>query len=652
MMRRLLATLAVSLFFVAPASAGPFDVAAAAYARGDYATALPLFRSLADQGNTLAQNNLGIMYHEGQGVSQNYAEAAKWYRLAADQGNTLAQNNLGIMYHEGRGVPRNDAGALRWSRLAADKGYAQAQYNLGFMSRGRGGAQNYVEAAKWFRLAANQGDVQGQVALAAAYGLGQGVARDSVNAYMWLSLAAAQGDKVAASVLSTVAQSMTVAQIAAAQKLARNWRPTTTVSQAAAQPRPLSDKEFGLSDEDIGLDTVVEQRQKPEVEGPATGANAEGNIFDQFDDPPDKNSAAKSQIPAWDDLPASDSEGSNATNAKTQWRFTSPASMERFFLFGVALIIPISIWLILRLLNEPQGAAVAETAQGGPYSRLGKIRAAFGLHRRALEGIGGGLAGIAFFAALVCFVALWIMGLAWVSENVASYVYAVSQIAVMACVFILTPLALFGATRRISAYGFFLSSVLFGLATWILGFLVTLDYWGGFGVFVGIVMLGVGVVPMGILAAALHADWPNVGQIGLCLVITFGARMSAVVLTTKIDRDEATQPGAERAAKTPVAAVGEHYSALIRSVAKIIHQDNRRLVVKLEPKYFFAFGAILAIAGLLLLDHWMMRWGFWANIMVGTTFGIPYRYVLLCALGSISWGVYRHAANGEDLKAL
>jgi uncharacterized protein len=502
MIRRLIATLTVSLFLVAiaeAAAAGPFDVAAAAYARGDYATALPLFRSLADQGNTLAQNNLAIMYHEGQGV------------------------------------PRNDAEALRWSRLAADKGYAQAQYNLGIMSRGHGGAQNYVEAAKWFRLAANQGDVQGQVALAAAYGLGQGVARDSVNAYMWLSLATAQGDKVAASVLSTVAQSMTVTQIAAAQKLARDWRPT--VSQAAAQPRPLSDKEFGLSDENMGLDTVVEQRQKPEVEAPATGAGkAAGNFFDQFD-AANKNSASKSQFPAWDDLPASDSEGYDTTKAKFQWRFTS---LPRIGLIGVPLVI--AIWLISRLLNEPRRVVVPETDQGGPYSRVGKIRAALSLHGRAIEGVLGPLTATVFFAALLCLVTLWIMGLAWVSENVASYVYAISQITVVVCLFIITPLAFFSATRRISKNGFFISSVVFGLATWIFGFLVTLHYWGGFGVFAGIVMLGVGVVPMGMLAAASNADWPSVGQLGLCLVITFGARMVSVVLATKIDRDEAAQP--------------------------------------------------------------------------------------------------------------
>ena len=41
---------------------------------------------LAEQGNAEAQNNLGLMYHIGQGVRQDYAEALRWFRQAADQG--------------------------------------------------------------------------------------------------------------------------------------------------------------------------------------------------------------------------------------------------------------------------------------------------------------------------------------------------------------------------------------------------------------------------------------------------------------------------------------------------------------------------------------------------------------------------------------
>ena len=65
-----------------PAVAGPFEDGADAYRAGDYATALRLWRPLADAGNANAQFRLGYMYHDGQGVPQDYAAAAAWYRPA------------------------------------------------------------------------------------------------------------------------------------------------------------------------------------------------------------------------------------------------------------------------------------------------------------------------------------------------------------------------------------------------------------------------------------------------------------------------------------------------------------------------------------------------------------------------------------------
>jgi hypothetical protein len=52
----------------------------------------------SDKGNTMAQNNLGVMYNNGKGVKKDYKEAFRLYKLSADQGNEYAQVNLGYMY--------------------------------------------------------------------------------------------------------------------------------------------------------------------------------------------------------------------------------------------------------------------------------------------------------------------------------------------------------------------------------------------------------------------------------------------------------------------------------------------------------------------------------------------------------------------------
>ena len=168
--------------------------AVTALSSGDYATALKTLRPLAAQGQPDAQYNLGVMYREGHGVPQDYGEALKWLRLAAVQGHVEAQANLGVMYAMGLGVP-----------------------------------QDYTEAVKWYRLAAEQGDPGAQHNLGAMYFHGCGVPQNDVRSYMWYNLAAANstGDlqKLAADNRDKVARLMTPAQIAEAQRLAREWKP-------------------------------------------------------------------------------------------------------------------------------------------------------------------------------------------------------------------------------------------------------------------------------------------------------------------------------------------------------------------------------------------------------------------------------------------
>jgi uncharacterized protein len=62
----------LSVSISAPVAAGPFEDGVAAYSRGDYATALRLWRPLADQGVADAQFNLGLMYEDSEGVPQDY----------------------------------------------------------------------------------------------------------------------------------------------------------------------------------------------------------------------------------------------------------------------------------------------------------------------------------------------------------------------------------------------------------------------------------------------------------------------------------------------------------------------------------------------------------------------------------------------------
>ncbi len=120
----------------------------------------------------------------------DYATALKEWRPLAEQGHAEAQYNLGLMYDQGQGVPKDYQAAMKWYRLAADPGQAEAQSNLGVM-----------------------------------YSKGQGVPQDYVQAHMWVSLAAAQSKESYRKSRDILAERMTPAQLAEAQRLAREWTP-------------------------------------------------------------------------------------------------------------------------------------------------------------------------------------------------------------------------------------------------------------------------------------------------------------------------------------------------------------------------------------------------------------------------------------------
>ena len=119
--KRGILTVFLAMLLSAPSLAANIQVSWEAYQRGDYATALKEWRPLAEQGNAAAQVGLGVMYDNGQGVTQDFVEAAKWYRLAAEQGDSTAQNDLGVMYVEGRGVTQDFVQAHVWYNIAATR---------------------------------------------------------------------------------------------------------------------------------------------------------------------------------------------------------------------------------------------------------------------------------------------------------------------------------------------------------------------------------------------------------------------------------------------------------------------------------------------------------------------------------------------------
>jgi len=164
-----------------------------AYFEGDFLTALSTWRVQAEQGDARAQNNLGILYRNGEGLVQDFDQARAWLLRSAAQGHAQAQYSLGIMYDFGLGVVQDYPEALRWYQQAAVLGNAEAQYSLGVLyAEGRGVGQSLAEAARWYAQAAQLGHANAQNILAMMYIESNGVLANKDEALRLFRLAAAQ----------------------------------------------------------------------------------------------------------------------------------------------------------------------------------------------------------------------------------------------------------------------------------------------------------------------------------------------------------------------------------------------------------------------------------------------------------------------------
>jgi len=94
------------------------------------AKSLPDLRKLAGQGDADAQWQMGVRYHNGEGVPRDDVQAMQWFLRAADQGHVTAQATLGAYYWAGRGVPQDLSKAYFWSALALAEGDENSKSRL------------------------------------------------------------------------------------------------------------------------------------------------------------------------------------------------------------------------------------------------------------------------------------------------------------------------------------------------------------------------------------------------------------------------------------------------------------------------------------------------------------------------------------------
>lgn len=172
----------------------------------DFTLAMKWYLKAAEQGISVAFNNIGRLYMRGDGVPKDSSKGLEWLLKAVavrDMGGGdeegLAEVNIGDIYYfgdeDGGKVEQDHVKALEWFRRGAEKGYSEAQRKVGcFYELGQGGLeQDSAQAAEWFRKAAKKGNTIAMLNLGALYEEGRGVPQDYAKALQQYTKASRKG---------------------------------------------------------------------------------------------------------------------------------------------------------------------------------------------------------------------------------------------------------------------------------------------------------------------------------------------------------------------------------------------------------------------------------------------------------------------------
>lgn len=154
-----------------------------------------------------------------------------------------------------------------------------------------------------------------------------------------------------------------------------------------------------------------------------------------------------------------------------------------------------------------------------------------------IKGVGMGVGGMVAVLVMLAIPIMLLFGMAWVSVKISPWLMPAFFWTLALCIFVLAPLSFLAKTRGFAAIGFLFSSYVFGAILWVSALLLAWELWGMVAVIIGILIAGVGVVPVALLAALFHGEWASIGDLAILLVATFGIRALSFWLAQKADRE-------------------------------------------------------------------------------------------------------------------
>jgi len=152
-----------------------------------------------------------------------------------------------------------------------------------------------------------------------------------------------------------------------------------------------------------------------------------------------------------------------------------------------------------------------------------------------LKSVGYIILGISFLIGLILLTLFILRGVLWIGEKALPFLINFTNIFAAISVFIFIPMTFLKKTRMWGGFALQLSSFLFGLTLWIYSALVVYMLWGFFGLFIGLFLAGVGVLPVAALASLFNGEWLIIVNLVYMIILTFGARFLGFYILNKAE---------------------------------------------------------------------------------------------------------------------
>jgi hypothetical protein len=137
--------------------------------------------------------------------------------------------------------------------------------------------------------------------------------------------------------------------------------------------------------------------------------------------------------------------------------------------------------------------------------------------------------------AVILGIDLFFYGTGWVAEKILPALNWIATIWMLIMVVVGTPFLFSRKTRGLVGFGWMQWGGFTAIIIWLTCLVVVLQIWGIWAAILGVILAGIGIVPVALAALAIHSEWAVFWVILGTIGMIWGARGFGFLMMTKSD---------------------------------------------------------------------------------------------------------------------